>query len=152
MALTDFLNADEQRRIEQAIEAAERDTSGEICVHVTRRCKADPVKAAERVFNRLGLYRTRRRNAVLVLVAYESRRFAIIGDSGINEAVPSGFWESEKDTLAAYLAQGRAADGLCRVVAEIGSSLRQYFPPNEVDNNELSNQITYDDNSEDNEA
>ena len=91
MALTDFLSAGEQRRIEQAIEAAERYTSGEICVHVTRRCKADPVKAAERVFNRLGLYRTLRRNAVLVLVAYESRRFAIIGDCGINDAVPSGF-------------------------------------------------------------
>jgi uncharacterized membrane protein len=145
MSLVDFLSKEEQERIVAAITEAERLTSGEICVHVAPSFRGDVMKRAVSVFNRLKLYKTLRRNAVLVYVSYKKRGLAIIGDCGINDVVPNGFWDKEKETLARYLADGRQCDGLCEVVKEIGESLSSYFPADAVDNNELSNEITYDD-------
>ena len=99
MALADFIPSEGQRRIADAITAAERHTTGEICVHVTPRCRGNVYKRAVKTFNRLHLYTTKRRNAVLIFIAYEARKFAILGDTGINDAVPEGFWDSESEEL-----------------------------------------------------
>ena len=103
MALADFIPNEGQRRIADAITAAERHTTGEICVHVTPRCRGDVMKRAARTFNRLHLYTTKRRNAVLIFIAYEARKLAILGDSGINAVVPKGFWNNEVEELTRYL-------------------------------------------------
>ena len=95
MALVDFIPSEGQRRIADAITAAERHTTGEICVHVTPRCRGDVLKRAAKTFNRLHLYTTKRRNAVLIFIAYDDRKLAILGDTGINAVVPHGFWDSE---------------------------------------------------------
>lgn len=145
MALVDFIPTEGQRRIAQAITEAEKRTSGEICVHVTPRCYFSPIGKAKRKFNKLGLYKTLRRNAVLIFIAYKSQKFAIIGDTGINEALPAGFWDQEKDMLAQNLAQGRQVEGLCEVIGRIGERLAKYFPADREDLNELSNEITYED-------
>lgn len=145
MALADFIPSDGQRRIADAITAAERHTTGEICVHVTPRCRGNVMKRAAKTFDRLHLYTTKRRNAVLIFVAYEDRKFAILGDIGINNAVPVGFWDSEVDELGRYLKAGRQVDGLCEIIAHMGERLSLYFPGERDDENELSNEVTFDD-------
>ena len=149
MALADFIPSEGQRRIADAITAAERHTTGEICVHVTPRCRGDVMRRATKTFNRLHLYTTKRRNAVLIFVAYEDRKFAILGDSGINEAVPEGFWDGEVAELGKFLKAGRPVDGLCEIIARMGERLSEYFPGERDDENELSNEVTFDDIDED---
>ncbi|MCI2080955.1 MAG: TPM domain-containing protein [Prevotella sp.] len=145
MALTDFLSSTEQHRIVDAIAQAERHTSGEIVVHITPKCSGDPLKRAVNVFQKLRLYHTERRNAVLIFIAYQSRKFAIIGDLGINQLVPINFWDQAKDLLGSAFASGRHADGLCEAISLIGNSLSRYFPADPSDRNELSNEISYED-------
>ncbi len=149
MALVDFIPSDGQRRIADAITAAERHTTGEICVHVTPRCRGNVMKRATRTFNRLHLYTTRGRNAVLIFIAYEHRKFAILGDTGINDVVPEGFWDGEVEELGRYLKAGRQVDGLCEVIARIGERLSQYFPGERDDENELSNEVSFDELDDD---
>ena len=151
MALADFIPSEGQRRIADAITAAERHTTGEICVHVTPRCRGDVMKRAKRTFNRLHLYTTKRRNAVLIFVAYEDRKFAILGDTGINDAVPEGFWDGEVEELGTYLKAGRPVDGICAIIARLGDRLSEYFPGERDDENELSNEVTFDDGDDDDE-
>ncbi len=152
MALADFIPSEGQRRIADAITAAERHTTGEICVHVTPRCRGDVVRRATKTFNRLHLYTTKHRNAVLIFVAYEDRKFAILGDTGINEAVPKGFWDGEVAELGKYLKAGRPVDGLCEIIARMGDRLSEYFPGERDDENELSNEVSYDDLDDDTET
>jgi len=149
MALADFIPPEGQRRIADAITAAERHTTGEICVHVTPRCRGNVFKRAIKTFNRLHLYTTKRRNAVLIFIAYEARKFAILGDIGINNAVPKGFWDVESDELGKYLKAGRPVDGLCEIIAHIGDRLSEYFPGVRDDENELSNEVSFDELEED---
>jgi uncharacterized membrane protein len=149
MALVDFIPSEGQRRIAEAITDAERHTTGEICVHVTPRCRGNVIKRATRTFNRLHLYTTKRRNAVLIFVAYEARKLAILGDTAINEAVPKGYWDDEVEALTRFLKAGRPVDGLCEVIAHIGERLSQFFPGERDDENELSNEVTFDDFDDD---
>ena len=151
MALADFIPSEGQRRIADAITAAERHTTGEICVHVTPRCRGDVMRRAAKTFNRLHLYTTKRRNAVLIFVAYEDRKFAILGDTGINEAVPRGFWDGEVEELGKYLKAGRPVDGLCEIITHMGERLSQYFPGKRDDENDLSNEVSFDDLEDDDE-
>ncbi|MDD6019432.1 MAG: TPM domain-containing protein [bacterium] len=144
MPLIDFLTESEQRRIVAAIGDAEKCTSGEIRVHIEPKCRrGDAMKRAEQVFNHLRMYETRERNAVLIYLAYESRVFAIIGDCGIHSRVPADYWDGEKELLLSHLKQGRAADGICAVIASIGKRLAEYFPWTDNDINEQSDEISY---------
>jgi uncharacterized membrane protein len=149
MALADFIPNEGQRRIADAITAAERHTTGEICVHVTPRCRGNVMKRAVKTFNRLHLYTTKRRNAVLIFIAYDDRKLAILGDTAINEAVPEGFWDGEVEELTNYLKAGRPVDGLCAIIARMGERLSEYFPGERDDENELSNEVTFDDGDDD---
>ena len=145
MPLSDFIPEDGQRRIAQAITRAERRTSGEICVHATPHCRGEVMAAAEATFNRLQLYRTQRRNAVLIYVAYADRQLAILGDQGIHEAVPDGYWNDVVATLSVRLRAGRPVDGLCEAIDTIGHRLQEFFPADRHNINELSNEVTYED-------
>lgn len=148
MKLEDFISKSGQESVAQAVAAAERATSGEVCVHMTPRCSGDVMKRAVKVFNQQRLYQTRQRNAVLIFVAYESRKIAILGDAGINERVPQGYWDAQLATLAKALSAGQTVEGLCQVISEIGQKLSALFPPLPDDENELPNEISYD-NDED---
>ena len=149
MALADFIPSEGQRRIAAAITAAERHTTGEICVHVTPRCRGNVMKRAARTFDRLHLYSTKRRNAVLIFIAYQDRKLAILGDAGINNLIPEGFWDNEVEELARFLKAGRPVDGLCEIIAHMGERLSQYFPGERDDENELSNEVSFDDLDDD---
>lgn len=147
MTLDDFLSPDGQQEIVQAIEAAEKITSGEIRVHVEPACIwGDAYARAVEVFNELGMYRTARRNGVLIYIAFNSHHLAIIGDSGINSQVPAGFWDDEIRTLSRNFADNRPAKGICMVIDSVGKKLAELFPPTPNDINEQPNEISFSDN------
>lgn len=146
MALNSFLSKSEQAKVVKAIENAEKMTSGEIRVHVEPKCPIEnPYDRSVELFNKLKMYETKQRNAVLIYIAYKSRCFAIVGDSGINEKVPANFWDSEKDLLSKHLVAGKAAEGICLIIEQIGENLKNYFPCLDNDINEQSNEISYED-------
>jgi uncharacterized membrane protein len=138
-----FLTDDEKAQVVKAIEGAELNTSGEIRVHIESSCPGDPVGRAITVFNQLKMHRTKERNAVLIYIAWKSHKFAIIGDNGINEKVPEGFWDTEKEILLQHLKENRAADGLIAVIEMAGENLKKYFAYQSDDVNEQSNEISF---------
>ncbi|GAB3505167.1 TPM domain-containing protein [Spirosoma knui] len=139
-----FTPADQQR-IVKAIQEAEKATSGEIRVHVEPHCvDQDPVQRAIDVFARLGMHQTKAKNGVLFYLAHADRKFAVVGDKGIDEKVPKDFWESTKDLLRRHFAAGEYAEGLSRGIERAGQQLKQYFPYASDDANELSDEISFD--------
>lgn len=139
-----FTPADQQRIVD-AIRAAEKATSGEIRVHVEPHCtNPDPVQRAIEVFARLGMHQTKEKNGVLFYLAHADRKFAVVGDKGIDEKVPNDFWESTKDLLRQHFAAGEYAEGLSRGIERAGQQLKQYFPYASDDTNELSDEISFD--------
>lgn len=137
---------DQQQRIVEAIRQAEKATSGEIRVHVEPNCSsADPVQRAIEVFARLGMHQTKAQNGVLFYLAHVDRKFAVVGDKGIDAKVPAGFWESTKDLLRSYFAKGDYTEGLSQAIEQAGQQLRLYFPYDGVtDTNELADDISTD--------
>lgn len=144
MQQKDFLANLEQQRIVDAIAAAERMTSGEIRVHVQPKAGGDIRTVAERTFERLGMTKTALRNGVLLFVACEEQRFTILGDSGINEKVPAGFWDEIAARLTIRFKSGEFTDGIVDAIHSAGEELRHFFPRAEGDVNELANDINID--------
>ncbi|MBR7157927.1 MAG: TPM domain-containing protein [Bacteroidales bacterium] len=138
-----FLSKEEQRTIVAAIEEAELNTSGEIRVHIESKCKDDAVARAIYIFNYLKMYKTQQRNGVLVYVAHESRKLAIIGDVGINQKVPENFWNGIKEDMVKAFASGNFVGGIADAVRAAGVSLKEYFPYQSDDVNEQPNEISF---------
>ncbi|PCJ82222.1 MAG: hypothetical protein COA49_01625 [Bacteroidetes bacterium] len=132
-------------KVEDTISKAEKITSGEIRVHIDRKCKGDVMDRAASVFSTLNMHKTEARNGVLIYLSTENRKFAIIGDGGINEKVPDGFWQSTYDSALPYLKKGEWTEALCRAVDKCGEVLRDYFPYEEGDVNELDDGISWGD-------
>jgi uncharacterized membrane protein len=132
----------DQERVIAAIRAAEAKTSGEIKVHIEARCAGKPWPRALELFHRLGLEKTRDRNAVLIYVAMRSRKYALLGDSGIHEEVGSQFWSEAAGRLQGAFRRGALGDGLVGAIEAIGDRLAQKFPPRPDDTNEISDDIS----------
>ena len=143
MKVREFIGEDGKALIEQAIKEAELDTSGEIRVHLESKCPSDPLQRAVYIFNYLKMYNTQARNGVLVYVAVESRKFAIIGDAGINNVVPDDFWDNIKERMRSSFAQGNYVEGLVVAIKETGASLKKYFPYQSDDVNEQPDEISF---------
>lgn len=138
-----FLTAPEETRVLDAIRSFEKETSGEIRLHLCGRTGSGDVLAAARAaFEQLGMTATRERNGVLFFVAVEERRFAVLGDRGIDEKVPAGFWDGIVRDVQTEFAAGRFADGLVRGVAAAGRALARFFPPRPDDVNEMPDEIS----------
>lgn len=141
-----FLSPAEEQSLETAISSAEMQTSGEIRVHLEPRCKAPQAyDRAVEVFHALEMHKTRDRNGVLIYVATEDRKMAVVGDIAIHEKVPEGYWNAELEKLRQHFAVEHYAQGLCEVVADMGEKLKHFFPLKEDDTNELSNRISQGD-------
>ncbi|APG60358.1 TPM domain-containing protein [Christiangramia salexigens] len=139
----DFLTKDEEAEIVDAIRQAEEQTSGEIRVHLEPTSgKEDIFDRAMEVFHMLKMDNTKQDNGVLIYVAVEDRNFVIYGDKGINEVVPDDFWESTKDLIVSHFKEGHFKEGLVQGVLKAGEQLREHFPWDEDDKNELSDQIS----------
>ena len=125
----------------QAIAAAERQTSGEIRVVVYPRGVDDAIEVAKQEFLRLGMQRTRERNAVLVLVAPASRAFAIIGDEGVNARCGPQFWHEIAAGMEVDFKAGRFTGGVVTAVEKVGAILARHFPRQDDDSNELPDDV-----------
>ncbi|MCF0163781.1 MAG: TPM domain-containing protein [Bacteroidales bacterium] len=137
-----FLTDSQITAVEQAIGQAEKKTSGEIRVRLEPRCLSNPVKRAVKVFYKLGMDKTKNQTGVLVYVAHKSGKIAIVGDKGINEAVGEGFWNGIIANLSTSFSCGERQKGLCDAVLAVGEALKQYFPYQDDDENELPNEIS----------
>ncbi|MCC7050542.1 MAG: TPM domain-containing protein [Bacteroidia bacterium] len=136
----------DQQLIINAIREAENNTSGEIRVHIEKNCKQEVIKQAAFVFEKLGMTNTQQRNGVLIYIAVKDKHFAIIGDKGINEAVPDGFWNNVCDVMKEHLAKGQITQAIITGVLLAGEQLKTFFPHQQNDKNELSDQISFGEN------
>lgn len=133
----------EQDQITAAIREAEMNTSGEIRVHIESSCKGDVLDQAAYIFKKLEMHKTELRNGVLFYLAVKNRKFAILGDAGINLKVPENFWDETKDLVLSEFQQGKFADGLSKGIQLAGHQLKKHFPHQEDDVNELSDEISF---------
>ncbi|MFP9100034.1 TPM domain-containing protein [Flavobacterium sp. RHBU_24] len=139
---TDFFTPDEEAAVIEAIRQAEKNTSGEVRVHIENTSEKPPLERAQEVFGFLGMNATADRNGVLFYVGIENHSFAILGDEGIDKVVEPDFWDSTKDIVIEEFKQGRFAEGLVKGVLLAGERLKIYFPYDKNDINELPDTIS----------
>lgn len=132
-----------QKVVVEAIENAELNTSGEIRLHVDDKCKEDVLDRAAYVFEKLEMHKTELRNGVLFYLAVEDRKFAILGDAGINKVVPENFWDEIKDLVISHFKKSEYAEGLAAGIIKAGEQLKVHFPYQDDDVNELDNEISF---------
>lgn len=140
-----YFTQERKQRIVDAIREAELNTSGEIRVHVDKRCRKDVLDRALHVFKKLKMDKTRQRNGVLLYVAMESRKTAILGDEGVNAVVPPDFWNGIIQKAVDRFANGEYAEGIGEAVTAVGEVLKQHFPYRDDDINELPDEISFGD-------
>ncbi len=140
--LKDFLSDSEKKVIVQAIEQAENNTSGEIRVHIESLTEKPTLERAKEVFLSLNMDQTQLQNGILFYVSVRNKQFAILGDSGIDKVVPPDFWVETKQIVLDAFSNNNIPQGLVEGILLVGKQLKQYFPYQEDDQNELSNEIS----------
>lgn len=138
----DFLTKAEEQEIVEAIRMAEKNTSGEIRVHIEKTTSIDAYDRAMEVFHELKMDKTELKNGVLIYLAVEDRHFVICGDKGINDVVQDDFWNCTRDIMVVEFKKGDFKQGLIDGIKRAGEQLQKYFPWLEGDTNELSNEIS----------
>ena len=134
----------DKERIKQAIQKAEKRTSGEIRVSVSPLFWGDVRKAAEKAFERLGMTATKERNAVLFFVVPARRRFVVLGDRGIHEKVGQEFWHHIASTMSGKFKLGDFTGGLVAGIEAVGKDLTRHFPNHAAsESNELPDDVDY---------
>jgi len=139
----DFFTPLQKEDIRQAIMDAELDTSGEIRVHVEDSHTGDVLDRAAWIFKELKMHQTENRNGVLIYLAIKNRRFAIIGDVGINQKVGEGFWDDIKGKMVTNFRENKFAEGLIEAIRLTGLQLKMHFPYKRDDVNELTDDISF---------
>ena len=137
-----FLTKEEEQEIVQAIQIAEKNTSGEIRVHIEKTTSMDTFDRALEVFHLLKMDETQLKNGVLIYLAVENKSFVICGDEGINDLVENDFWDCTKDAMLLHFKKGNFKQGLVDGILRAGERLKTHFPYVEGDENELSNEIS----------
>jgi len=139
-----FFSPGEEKEILNAIRLAESRTSGEIRVHLANQIEQGLMVDAAEVFDDLGMSKTAARNGVLIYLVPLAHRFAILGDQGINEVVPEGFWDDVRDLMQQHFRQREFAEGIIAAIRRVAEKLAAYFPhQGEADENELPDDISY---------
>lgn len=138
----DFLSIEEEQEIVSAIRQAERNTSGEIRVHIERTTDKKHFDRTLEVFHLLKMFNTQQQNAVLIYVAVDDHKFVIYGDKGIDAVVPKTFWETTKNTIQSHFKNGNFKQGIVEGVLSAGKELQTHFPWSIKDEDELSNEIS----------
>lgn len=137
-----LLTPEQENEVILAIREAERNTSGEIRVHIESHTDANHFDRALEVFHQLNMHQTQQRNGVLIYVAASDHKFFILGDEGIDKVVPENFWESTKEILAAEFKKGQFKEGLVKGIAQAGLQLKKHFPYRADDQNELPDTLS----------
>jgi len=145
-----FLTSEDEAAIIEAIRIAEKNTSGEIRVHLEAESISaeepnehiDAFERAAEVFDMLNMQNTADSNGVLIYVAINDRTLVIMGDKGINDIVGQNFWESTKDIIINHFKNGNMKQGLVEGILKAGEQLKKHFPFKKDDKNELPNDIS----------
>ncbi|MBU2947000.1 TPM domain-containing protein [Zobellia uliginosa] len=137
-----FLTAEEEQEIVSAIHVAEKNTSGEIRVHIEPHTRLEPIERAKEVFLLLKMENTKEANGVLIYVAVNDRKFSIFGDSGINKVVPDNFWDTTKNVIQDQFKKGNFKQGIIDGILKAGKELQAHFPWEHGDKNELSDEVS----------
>ncbi|MDQ1332501.1 MAG: hypothetical protein QG576_536 [Bacteroidota bacterium] len=145
MKASSFLTKEQQDNIRDAIKESEESTSGEIRVHIETSLDGDVLDRAAWIFKRIGMHKTEYRNGVLFYLAISERKFAIIGDAGINAVVPEGFWHNIRELLENNFREEKFTEGLVKGILMAGIQLKEHFPHQKNDVNELPDDISFDD-------
>jgi len=133
---------EDRKRLVEAIRQAEKNTSGEIRVHLDNKCPEELMDRAAFIFEELKMHKTKLRNGVLFYLAIEDRLFAILGDAGINQKVPEGFWDEIKHEMLVLLKNNDPVGALEKGILMAGEQLKAHFPYQSDDVNELSDEIS----------
>jgi uncharacterized membrane protein len=145
MQASSFFTKEQQDHIRSAVREAEENTSGEIRVHIETRLPGNVLDRAAWIFRKIGMDKTEKRNGVLFYLAVTDRKFAIIGDRGINAKVADGFWNNIKGLLEKDFKEGKFTEGLVNGILMAGLQLKEHFPHQKDDVNELPDDISFDD-------
>lgn len=137
-----ILSPADKKTIKKALDKAEQSTSAEIRVHVDRHCKLDPMNRAVQIFQWLKMHKTKLRNGVLIYIAVEDKKMAIIGDIGINQHLTSSFWESTKTTMISHFQQDSLTKGILVGIEKVAEAVQPFFAASSVYVNELPNEVT----------
>jgi uncharacterized membrane protein len=140
-----FFTKTEEKHIISAIKEAELASSGEVRVFVESHCKGNIEARTIEIFKKLKMNMTRERNGVLIYVAIKDRRFTIFGDEGIHQKMGFQFWKEEADMLKSFFVEDKIIEGLNKTIMSIGQILKQHFPYQSDDKNELPDSIAYGD-------
>lgn len=141
----EFFTPAQKEQLVDAIQKAEKRTSGEVRLFVESKCRfVDPFDRAKEIFLQLGMEKTDERNATLVYVAVKDRQAAILGDEGIHRRVGQPYWEAEVKKMLLYFKNEQLTEGLCNIINDIGEALHAHFPySSEHDKNELPDEIVF---------
>lgn len=130
--------------IVQAIKKAERETSGEIKVHIEPNCPKEVMEQATDVFHYLKMDQLPHQNGVLIYISTEDKKICILGDKNIDLKTGIGFWNETVFQLSESFKKGLYDEGVTQAILEIGSKLQEYFPfDSKTDNNDLNDDISY---------
>jgi len=143
MKISDFFNKQEKENITLAIKEAELNTSGEIRVHIEGKCREEVMDRSVYIFEKLGMHKTELGNGVLFYLAVNDHKFAILGDVGINQVVPDIFWDEIKKSMLDFFSEKQFSEGLSRGIKMAGEQLKNHFPYQKDDINELSDEISF---------
>ncbi len=139
-----FLLDEELHRITIKIAAAEKMTSAEIKLVVIKRCLISIKRKAHKIFKKYNLDKTARRNCVLILVVTANRQLLIYGDQGIHERVGQHFWVEVENSITTKFKENKMGDGLSAGIHLIGKKLAHYFPCHVSDENEISDDVVFE--------
>lgn len=144
-----FLNYNEENKILEAIQKAEKNTSGEICVHIQNKIEniennnqINFIDIAKKIFFKLKMDKTKERNAILFYISVYQKKFIILGDEGVNKTVPPKFWENIKKKVIQNFKKKQYCNGIIEGILTTGQILKQHFPYQKHDINELPNEIS----------
>jgi uncharacterized membrane protein len=141
-ALKELFSGENKQKILSAIEKAEKNTSGEIRLHVDSTCSIEVLDQAAYIFKKLEMHKTAQRNGVLFYLAVKDRKVAVLGDTGINAVVPANFWDEIIELMTREFKKGQFIEGLAQGIEKAGKQLQAHFPYASNDQNELSNEIS----------
>jgi len=140
-----FLSKSGKEMVLEAVSDAEKNSSGEIRLHIEDSCDEDVLDHAAFIFEKLEMHKTKLRNGVLFYVSIEPHGFAILGDVGINQKVADDFWDKIKDHVIGRFKNQQYAEGLSEGIVMAGEQLKAHFPFSKNDLNELTDDISFGD-------
>ncbi|MDX1586228.1 MAG: TPM domain-containing protein [Balneolaceae bacterium] len=148
MSENGFLTEKQEQRIIKAIAEAENKTSGEVRVHIEHKSKRDPLERAARIFHELGMDETELQNGVLIYIATDDHKAAVYAGKGIHNQVEEGFWNDVLNILLQHFGQEEYEQGIVEAVKKVGEKLKELYPYQSGDVNELTNEISYNKNND----